>query len=122
MTNGPVSNFGILSTGDRIYTIREVARDVLECSDRTVRDAIHDPDDPLPAFPVGRGTQRCDYRILESDLVAWMRRQQAKTRSKSQSDLPTRNVSGQASNKPVVESDQQSFKVRRAARLAEGRG
>jgi hypothetical protein len=122
MTIRPFANFGTLSTGDRIYTVREVAKNIWECSDRTVRDAIHDPDDPLPAFPVGRGTQRCDYRILESDLVAWMRRQQAKTLNKSQLDLPTRNLSGQVFNKPVVESDQQSFKARRAARLAEGKG
>jgi hypothetical protein len=118
MTNKPFANFGTLSRGDRVYKVQEVAKDVWECSNRTVRDAIHDPDDPLPASPIGRGTQRSDYRILESDLVAWMRRQQAKTRSKSQSNLPTRNLSGQAFNKPVIESDQQSFKARRVARLA----
>jgi hypothetical protein len=118
MITGPFASFGTLSDGDRIYSVQEVAKDIWECSQRTVRDAIHDPDDPLPAFNVGRGKQRSDYRILESELRAWMRRQQANSQNRVQKLFSTRNKSETHPGRHVADLDEESFKARRAARLA----
>jgi hypothetical protein len=118
MIIGPFASFGTLSDGDRIYSVQEVARDIWECSQRTVRDAIHDSDDPLPAFNVGRGKQRSDYRILESELRAWMRRQQAKSQNRIQEPFSTRNESEIHFGSYVADPNEDSFKARRAARLA----
>jgi hypothetical protein len=104
--------------GDRVYTVQEIAEDVWGCSQRTVRDAIHAPDDPLPAFHIGRGKERADYRVFESELVAWMRRQQSKTIIKSRNIRPTRNRSRQNSAVPASQPNEESFRARRAARLA----
>src|SRR5215212_2091413 len=112
MSVGPFSEFGTIS-GDRIYRVEEVARDVWECCERTVRDAIRDPVDPLPAFNVGRGTKRSDLRILESELLAWMKRQQAKAQTRTQNGSPTRNSSGQPATGTTTALGS-GFKARRA--------
>jgi excisionase family DNA binding protein len=109
--------------GDRVYTVQEVAECVLGCSQRTVRDAIHAPDDPLPAVNIGQGKERADYRILESDLLAWMRRRQSRLMIKSQKKSLTRHQPEQNVTVPVSEHNEESFKARRAARLAaKGKG
>lgn len=118
MSDRPVASFGTLGDGERIYSVQEIAQDIWECSERTVRDAIHDPDDPLPAFNVGRGKQRADYRILESELRAWMCRQQAKARIQSRRHFPTQNKSGISVEGFADDSLEDSFKARREARLA----
>jgi hypothetical protein len=119
MSIGPYAEFGTIS-GDRVYKVEEIARDVWECSERTVRDAIRDPIDPLPAFNVGRGRERSDLRILESELLAWMKRQQTRTMNRNREGAPTRN-----SSHPTTEAAtpcDNGFKARRAARKSSSRG
>jgi hypothetical protein len=108
--------FGIIGP-ERIYTVKEIATDVLECSERTVRDAIHDPHDPLPAFNVGRGTERNDYRVIESDLLAWMKRRAAKAQRKAQKTSPLLSPLRQTKAKPTGNSLGSDYEARRAARL-----
>ncbi len=65
---------------EKMYTVQEVAQQ-LRVSERTVRNWIEQGE--LTAFPIGKR----GYRILESDLLAFVDARRKRGRSISENDL-----------------------------------
>jgi excisionase family DNA binding protein len=73
-----------------VYTVEQVA-EFLQTSERTIQDHIRAGE--IVAFPVGRGRERHDYRIDQSDLQKF-KEEQKKGVSKPVCGLPTANRNG----------------------------
>lgn len=109
-------NFGAIKT-DQVYTVKQIAEHVWMCSQRTVRDAIRDPEDPLPAFSVGRGKQRADHRVFGSELLAWIQRQQARLRRTIPRKLSNHSNFVHALRIKKPRANDRAFKTRRFEHL-----